>query len=184
MNNLCGSARNKATKHEFSQSNIARRKKWKRPVQTRGGKSNGVHMKDSYDYRKELNVPIDSSISNIEQEADDNVNDKYNEDKGDGQNGIAEEQYTKYTKYKQYNDNDNDNDNDNNDKTNNLKKQRILIDRRSLDFVGNKFNLNYHGHIENHASPRQATPKSSNPYELILDQKRLHKIIKSVHYPV
>ena len=61
------------------------------------------------------------------------------------------------------------------------KQQRVKL---SVTVPQNQFNLNYHGHIANHPSPRTATPKSSNPYELILDQKRLHKIIKRINYPV
>lgn len=106
----------------------------------------------SNDYRKEINVPMESSISNLEQEEDDD------DICDDDQKHIEED----------------DEDDE---------EERIMINRRSNDFV-NDISLNHHGHIENHASPRQVTPKSSNPYELVIDQKKLHKIIKSVHYPV
>lgn len=39
----------------------------------------------------------------------------------------------------------------------------------------------YHEHIDHHPSPR--TSKSANPYQLLLDQKRLHQTVKVTAYP-
>ena len=157
---LCGSTRNKGDKHQYTQSNISHNKrKWNLQKHFRGNNSNNINHYN-YNYRNELNV--DSSISNLE-EADHDENDNENIN----QNGDKEEEEEEEEE-EDYEENNNIDSN----------RPQISIDR------SREFNLNYHGHIENHASPRQVTPKSSNPYELIIDQKKLHKIVKSVHYPV
>eukprot|EP01084_Bolivina_argentea_P209584 356969_1 len=45
-------------------------------------------------------------------------------------------------------------------------RDKLALNIDDLDFApqNNGFHLNYHGHIANHASPRQITLKSSNPY--------------------
>eukprot|EP01084_Bolivina_argentea_P150254 262409_1 len=151
---FCGSSRNKGPKHQYSHSNSNNRK---RNTQNHFRASTDNVNTERYIYNDNENENgIESSISNLEE------HDIVNEEEI-----IEEEEEISPQISISYNGDDN--------------KNNLNINIPNIP-NNNDFNLNYHGHIENHGSPRPII-NGSNPYELIMDQKKLHKTVKSVHYP-